>query len=190
MWRNTIGLLLLIYICCGCEQFSVEPMTEVITEPSKRDFGFSGQWKEDGKSGEPLLSFEIERMDDETKSRYVIKGEHDEFKTHHATFTVAEISAEKNQVIVEVLVTDNVGRTYRRLAYATIQNDELRITSINKVLLGELLYAGSVPAVIEHSMQSSTVRCNPDGLLKVLRENSEKLPGAARRFQRIENEGK
>jgi hypothetical protein len=189
--RNHIVLLSLIAtVSCGCEKYGLEPTEQVIGTSSDRDFGFVGYWREIRETRDTSPPFEIAIQKNTTDANYVISGVDLTFDVMTVTFTAIEVAPEKKHAIVEIQLADSAGNTMRRLVYATVHNEELRVWSINVVPLGDMLYDASIPAVIEHFFLSSKVRCNPDALLKILRKNPKQLLGEMRRFEMVEAKGK
>jgi len=191
--RNYIVLLSLIAtLSCGCEfcRYGLEPAEQVISTTSDRDFGFVGQWREIRKGDTSSPPFEIAIQKNATDSTYVISGADSIFDTMTVTFSAVEVAVEKNHAIVEIQLSDPAGNSMRRLVYATVHNDELRLWSINTEPLGNLIFDASIPAVIEHSFVSSRVRCDSDTLLKILRENPKQLLGELRRFAKVDAKSK
>ncbi len=175
----------------GCTgQSGVEPMEKVITASSDRDFGFVGQWNLVPPSDAPAKSVTISIEKNANIAGYLVTGTDPSFELFEVTFNATEVAPDKLHAIVELELADASRHVHRRLGYATVHNRELRVWSINAQRLGELLYAAAASAVIEHSLLSTKVRCKPDVLLKIVKENPRELLGEIHRFQKIEGNGK
>ena len=172
-------------IACGCAiQTGLAPTETVIESPSIRDFGFAGTWKQvvDEDLQVKPMTLTVKRTD---KTQYEVSGREFLFDVFSLQFSAVEVSPDRDFAIVEAHISDATGFTHRRLFYAGVRGNELRVWSIHSGHLGDLLYDRGATAVLENSMQSSRVRCNPKILLEVLRENPRKLLGELHRFKRI-----
>ena len=178
-------------ISIGCSvQSGVEPMEQVITASSDRDFGFVGQWNVVRPSDTPGTSVTISIAKNSNGTGYLLTGTDPSLEMFEVTFNATEVAPDKLHAIVELEIADASRQVHRRLGYATVHNRELRVWSIETQRLGELLYAGEASAVIEHTLLSTKVRCKRDVLLKIVKENPRELLGELHRFQRIEDNGK
>jgi hypothetical protein len=183
------GLIATISLGCAV-QSGVEPMEQVITASSDRDFGFVGQWNVVRPSDSAAKSVTISITKNGDSTGYRVTGTDPSFELFEVTFNATEVVPDKLHAIVELELVDASRHVHRRLGYATVQNRELRLWSINAHRLGELLYAAAASAVIEHTLLSTKVRCKPDVLLKIVKENPKELLGEVHRFQRIDGESK
>ena len=178
-------------VVTGCNvQTGVAPTETVIPKTSERDFGFTGTWTPvpDAKSdAEDLGEYEMTINRDGSylaTMKVTTDGVTDSFV---AEFRTHEMSPDHPHAIVELEVKD-LG--YRRLAIAAVKGDYLSLWTIDGRKIGKLLYDNEVAAVIEHSTFSSTVRCDPEKLLKTVADHSSDLVGSAQVFKRLPKDGR
>lgn len=191
MKRRSLLACLIATISIGrTVQSGVEPMEQVITASSDRDFGFVGQWRLVRPADAPAKSVTISIAKNANGTGYLVTGADPSFDLFEVTFNATEVVPDKLHAIIELEVVDASRHVHRRLGYATVHNRELRVWSINVQRLGELLYAAPASAVIEHTLLSTKVRCKPDVLLKIIKENPRELLGEIYRFQQSNDDGK
>ena len=163
-------------ISLGCTvQSGVEPLDQVITASSDREFGFVDQWNVVRPSESPAKPVTISIAKNVESTGYLVTATDPSVELFEVTFSATEVLPDKPRAIAELELVDASRHMYRRLGYATVQNDELRVWSIKAQRLGELLYAAAASAVIEDTLLSTNVRCKPDVLLKIVKENAKEL---------------
>lgn len=179
-----ILLIALLTAFAGCAETGVAPVERVIDAPSANDFGFVGEWKQTGDdvSSHADVVISISR---ENETTYSVSGFGTEYEQFTVRFSATEIAPDKPHAIVELTVSDPSGMETRRLVYASVRDDRLRVWLVNARALGDLLYARRAPAVIEHDLSSTTVRCDGPLLLDTIRTHPKELLGELRTFRRV-----
>jgi hypothetical protein len=178
---------------CGGGVSSVEQM---VVNGSVRNFQFEGTWRpadekrrDDGSviisrpkgSGDYSVTF----LDDAGATSYM-----------KVRFQAAEIDRDDPKAIVEternlIDLTASPGSLDsekwgdRRILVAKATDDKLFVWSIDGRKLGECLYKSQVSAVIEHSRELATVRCEPELLLKTLKQHLPEVIGEVQVFTRV-----
>jgi hypothetical protein len=185
--------LALVCLCtmAGCNvNTGIAPVEPTIKTCAKRDFGFVGKWqvvrKDRLHDRDPAPVAEIKF--DADKDRFFVSqlSGYDDLKRFEVSFRTADLELELPYAIVEIEVTSPEEKgTLRRLAVAGIQDDKLALYCLSGKELAELMYQEEVGAVIERSSFSTSVRCKPEGLLRVVRKHSKQLVGEPEYFQRI-----
>ncbi|MEZ6097088.1 MAG: hypothetical protein R3C03_23175 [Pirellulaceae bacterium] len=175
----------------GCNvNTGLAPIEQVVSECSPRDFGFSGNWQ---AVPNPEFSYDAaaSRMVIEFENDYRVRfidpgGKADE--TTSVQFRTYEISPEQPHAIVEIEVLSGETIEYRRLAIVAVKDGYLCVWMIDGKKIGEYLFNGEVPAVIEHFPFSSSVRCNADKLLATIASHAREVVGNVQVFQRVEED--
>lgn len=182
-------LTILIVALNGCTtNTGVAPAERVITEPSEADFHFVGDWR-------PVQPKNVGAETRVMLIRYVGDGCYSVESAPKADpdfeirFCVTEVIPNKLHAIVDIEVLDDHGNSMRRLVYASVQEDHLKVWAINSRRLAELLHEADVSAVIEHSLLSSTIRCDSEKLLAIVKGHPKDLLGEMQIFRRVNAEG-
>ena len=188
MMRLFCGLVLTLFVLvfAGCDvQTGIAPVEVAIKKCSNRDFGFVGTWLplSNEELAEDVTSFQmvIEREDEYTVVLDGLSEEDDKLK---ANFRTHEISPDHPHAIVEIEFTLVEGISHRRLVIAAVKDDHLYLWTIDGRKVGEQLYQDGVAAVIEHSMFSTSVRCDSQKLIDSLSKYSSKITGTVQVFKR------
>ena len=178
-------------VVAGCNvDTGIAPVEPTIKTCAKRDFGFAGKWqvvrKDSLHDRDPAPVAEIKFDADRDRFLVTYLSGYDDFKRFDVSFRTADLELELPYAIVEIEFTAPEEKgTFRRLAIAGIQDDKLAFYWLSGKELAELMYLEEVGAVIERSNFSTSVRCKPDDLLRVVRKHSKQLVGEPEYFHRI-----
>lgn len=181
-------VLIVVLAGAGCTTNSgVAPAERVVTNPSHADFQFHGSWrrvKDDDLDTSNKLML-IRSVGDGCYAVSAIPKADNDFKVQ---CWATEVFPKKTHAVVDIEICDAHGNTMRRLVYASVQDDHLKVWAIQSRRLAELLHDAGVSAVIEHSLLSCAVRCDSDELLAIVKKHPKDLLGELQIFRRVEAE--
>ena len=184
-------VLFMVFVAgVGCTRNTgVAPVERVVTDPSHADFQFSGTWRRVQNDDLPAND-ELMLIKSVGDGCYAVSGIPKTDNDFKILCWATEVSPEKPHSVVDIEISEPHGNSMRGVVYASVQDEQLKVWAINSRRLAELLHDAGVSAVIEHSFISSTVRCDSDKLLAIVKKHPKDLLGEKQTFDRIVDSGK